>query len=298
MKKYLILTIIILLLTSCKQKTYTVTFIDNNQELSSIIVKKGDNIKNINTPEKEGYIFQNWTKDGLDYDMSTPITEDITLSAIWVEEPNLPNTHKVTFDFGTYKKTQTIFDGELATEPKETPKKEKYIFIGWYYNNQLFDFSTPIKENITITAKFQKNRIIINYDLSGSTGTLKVEIDKGSIPDIPKTPEKFGYTFTYWSINNNKYNFDIPLYEDTTIKANFEAKIYVRVSFNTDGGNTINSQMLQKGEKLKELPTPKKENSIFKYWSYNDKEFDINTTIEKDITLIAIYEEQEKTELT
>ena len=202
---------------------------------------------------------------------------------------------KVTFDFGTFKKTQTIIDGELATEPKEIPKKEKYTFIGWYYNDELYDFNTKVNKDITVLAKYEKTRLTINYDLDGGSGTIKVEIDKGTIPEIPKTPNKFGYSFKYWTLNNEEYKFDTPLYEDTTIKAIYEANTYVRVSFNTSGGNTISSKMLIQGDALKELPTPKKEGFIFKYWSYNDKEFDINTKIENDITLIAIYEKDKET---
>lgn len=295
-KKYLFLTIIILLLTACKTKTYTVTFVDNNQELSNIVVKKGDNLKEIDTPTKEGYIFLSWVKDGIDYDLSTPVTEDITLTASWIEEPNLPNTHTVTFDFGTYKKTQTIFDGEVASEPKETPRKEKHAFLGWYYNNELYDFNTPVTEDITIIAKFEKTRITINYDLQGASGTLKVEIDKGTIPKKPNDPLKFGYTFKGWKIGNNDYKFDKPLYEDSTIKAIYEANKYVRVSFDTDGGNTINSQMLIEGDTLKSLPTPEKEGYTFKYWSYNNEKFDISTIIKKDITLLAIYEQKEESQ--
>ena len=291
MKKQYLLLIIILLLTGCKDKTYTVTFIDNNQKLSNIIVKKGDNINDIDLPKKEGYIFQSWQKDGLDYDTSLPITEDITLTATWVEEPDLPNNHKVTFDFGSYKKTQTIFNGECASEPKEMPKKEKHAFIGWYYNDKLYDFNTPVYKDITLTAKFKKIRITINYDLDGGSGTIKTEIEVGTIPKIPKNPEKFGYTFKYWIVNNEIYNFDTPLYEDTTIKANYDANTYVKVTFNTNGGNDIQSKILLKGQSIDELPIPKKEDYTFKYWSYNDMEFNIDTKIEKDIALIAVYEE-------
>ena len=294
--RYLFLLIGILLLTSCKTKTYTVTFVDNSTELASITVKKGDNIKNIDTPKKEGYLFLNWSKDGLEYDLSTPVNEDITLNATWVTEPTPPNTHTVTFDYGTFKKTKTIFDNDLVTEPKEKPIKEKYTFIGWYYNDKPYDFNIPVTSDITVVAKFEKNRITIKYDLNGGIGTVEIEIDKGSIPAKPKNPTRFGYTFTYWTVNGKKYNHDTPLYEDTTIKANYEANIYVRVSFNSNGGDIIQSQMLISGNKLKSLPIPKKEGYIFKYWTLNDKEFDINTSIEKDITLIAEYEIIEENE--
>ena len=52
------------LITGCKAKTYTVTFIDSKTELARIEVKKGDTLKDINTPTKEGYLFLNWLKDG------------------------------------------------------------------------------------------------------------------------------------------------------------------------------------------------------------------------------------------
>ena len=292
-KKYLILLVILLLLTSCKAKTYTVTLMDDDKVISEITVKKNENIKNIADPKKEGYIFMNWQKNGLDYNKEKPVKSDITLTAKWVKEPELPDTHTVTFDFGSLKKTQTVDDGEAVPEPKETPKKDKHKFIGWFLGDKIYDFNTPVENDITLTAKFEKTRIKINYDLNGGTGTLEVEIDKGSIPTVPKMPMRFGYVFMYWSINNKKYYFDEPLYEDTTIKANYEATVYVRVTFNTDGGNTIDSQMLVSGETLKSLPTPQKEGHTFKYWSYNDKEFNINTKITKDITLIAVYEPNE-----
>ena len=80
-KKYLILLVILLLLTSCKAKTYTVTLMDDDKVISEITVKKNENIKNIADPKKEGYIFMNWQKNGLDYNKEKPVKSDITLTA-------------------------------------------------------------------------------------------------------------------------------------------------------------------------------------------------------------------------
>ena len=295
-KKYLIIIVILLLITGCKYQKYQVTFIDDNKELSSITVFYGDNIENIAKPEKEGYIFHTWLKDNLEYDPSTPIKEDITLIASWVEEPIPPNMHKVIFNFGEYKKSQTVEDGEYLSIPNETPKKDKYKFLGWYLNDELYDFNTPVTSNIEIIAKFEKARILINYDLSGASGIVQVEIDKGSIPSKPKTPLKFGYTFTNWTISDKIYNFDSPLYDDTIIKANYIANVYVKITFDTDGGSVIPSQMILSGSSLPNIPTPTKEGYTFLYWSYDDNKLDINTKFDKDTLLKAIYEENSKIE--
>lgn len=293
MKKYLIIILLIMMITGCKTKTYTVTFVDNTQELSKIEVKKGDNLSNINAPTKEGYIFLNWLKDGLDYDVDNPITEDITLEATWTPIPNPVKTYTITFNFGSEVKTINVKEGEKVSIPKETPRKEKYKFIGWYIGDTEYDFDTPVEKDLTIVAKFEKNRILINYDLAGGTGTIQVEIEKGSIPDKPKNPTKFGYTFINWKINNNIYNFDTPLYEDTTITANYEANIYYKVSFDTLGGSVVPSEMVISGHTIGSLPSASKDGYVFKYWTYNEEQFDINMAITSDITLVALYEEKE-----
>lgn len=298
MKKYLVLFILVtLLLTGCKTKTYTVTFIDDGEELASIDIKKGSSLKNIDIPKKDGYIFVSWLKDGLDYDINTPITEDITLSAKWTEKPELTKNHKVTFNIDGELKTQTIDDGDVAIKPTGEPVKEKHEFIGWFVGETEYDFATPVTKDIVITAKFKKNRIEVNYDLNGGTGsTIAVEIDKDSIPDKPKTPTKFGYTFTNWTINDKVYNFDTPLDTDTTIKANWVATVYIEVKFDSNGGDEIKSEMIPQGSTLTKLPTPIKEGYIFKYWTINGEEFSINTKINTDTTLVAQYEEIKENE--
>ena len=280
----------IIIISGCQRKTYMVTFMDEDNELASVEVMEGDNLALVKNPSKDGYIFFAWLKDGIEYDLSVPIKEDMTLNASWLPTPELPNTHKVTFDFGSYKKTQTVRDSEYAVKPAEKPVKEKYAFLGWYLGDKLYDFSTPVVGDISLVAKFEKRRIIINYNLYGAAGTTQIEIEKGDIPRKPKNPSKFGYTFTNWTINGKVYEFNQPLYEDTTIDANYVANVYVRVTFDSDGGERVASQLLVAGSKLSNLPVAKKDGYIFKYWSLNNEKFDINTKIEENTLLVAVYE--------
>lgn len=295
MKKYIVLFILIpLLLCGCRSKTYTVTFVDNGEVLASVNVKKGNNLKNVEIPQKDGYIFVSWLKDGLDYNLNSPVNDNITLNASWTELPSLANHHTVTFNVDGAIKTQTVDDGGKAVKPSKDPVKEKYIFLGWFVGEDEYDFDTPVVKDIIIMAKFKKNRITITYDLNGGTGsTISTEIDKNSIPEKPKTPTKFGYNFITWSLNGKPYNFDFPLTSDTTIKAIWEATTYVKVTFDSDGGSDVSAVMLSLDSTLSKLSTPIKEGYTFKYWSYNGNEFNISTKITEDITLIAVYEKNE-----
>ena len=296
--KKCILLLLILLSSACSLKKYTVTFVDDGIEIGKIEVKSGDNLLDMAKPTKDGYIFVSWLKDNIEYDESMPIKEDITLSATWTQEPVLVKYHKVTFNFGTYKKTQTVRDGEKATKPSFNPTLEKHEFVGWYLGDNLYNFDNPVISDITIDAKFKKNRIVIKYDLSGGTGsTTQIEITKGTIPSRPKNPTKFGYDFVGWLLDGKPYNFDFPLNSDTTIKANYNATVYYKVSFDTDGGNIISSEMIASGKMLSDLPIPIKDGYTFRYWQYGNNEFDINTKIESDITLVAIYQENTNNEL-
>ena len=48
-----------------------------------------------------------------------------------------------------------IIEGGYIQIPND-PIKEGYTFIGWYHNEKLFDFNTPVLENIELEAKWEK----------------------------------------------------------------------------------------------------------------------------------------------
>ena len=63
-----------------KDKTYTVTFkVADKKE--KITVKEGDRVNLIDNPIKTGYVFSGWTYSNQPYDLSKPITKNITLKA-------------------------------------------------------------------------------------------------------------------------------------------------------------------------------------------------------------------------
>ena len=294
MKKRVIIAIwVILLATGCKAKTYTVKLMDDDKLLKSVEVKKGESINKVDKPKKEGYLFVTWLKDGHEYDSNTSVNSDITLTASWVLVPEKIVNHTVTFNYGTELKTQTIEDGKTATKPERDPKKDKHIFLGWYDGDTLYDFATPVTKDFVLIAKFKKDSILITYDLDGGVGQVQAEIDRGTIPSKPEDPLKLGYDFLNWTLDGQRYNFDFPIATNVTIKAVYAPTEYVFVTFDTDGGNTIQNMKVAKGKGIDKLPEAVKAGYTFKYWSYGGQIIDSDSEIDEDITLVAIYEEND-----
>lgn len=292
-KKYIIIILLVMLLAGCKSKEYTVKIVNSNGELlSSVKVTKGNNITNIAKPEMDGYIFVSWIKDGNFYDEETPVYEDITIEPKFTLIPVILNNYTITFDFGDMTKTQTVQEGKVVDKPKD-PKKDKYRFIGWYLDDKLYDFDSEVTGNIILTAKYELARVMVKYELDGGTGVISEEIDRGSKLKRPDEPTKFGYKFIGWYINDKLYNFDMVVDHDITLSAKWEAITYVKVSFDTDGGNIINSQMIPKGNKVGIINNPVKDGYKFLYWSLDDSIFDKEMIINENITLKAVYEKVE-----
>ena len=96
-------------------------------------------------PTREGYRFDGWYLNGELYDFATPVTGDITLTAKWVKQ--------VTVSFGNGIENQIFDINGTATKPAD-PTKDQAIFGGWLLNGELYDFATPVTEDITLTAKW------------------------------------------------------------------------------------------------------------------------------------------------
>ena len=72
------------------------------------------------------------------------------------ETPKPEKYYTVTFDVDGEKESVSVKEGEKASE-KEAPQKEGYTFLGWYLEDQKYDFETPVSTDITLCAKWEKN---------------------------------------------------------------------------------------------------------------------------------------------
>ncbi len=144
----------------------------------------------LDTPTKEGHPFKGWSTDPntfTKFDVTTPITTDLTLYAFFEDETI---HHNVSFvvDDADYD-SQSILHGNTATKPTD-PTKEGYYFGGWYLDNEKFDFTTKILDDITLVGKYFQSSLSITT-VSG--------YEEGFYVELPKQPstELANYSFYY-----------------------------------------------------------------------------------------------------
>ena len=192
---------VLLLLVFCgKNEGLTVTFNIDGKEYHEINnIKHGNTIEEPKDPEKEGYSFAGWFLGDEEFNFDKPVDKNIELDAKWDI-----NKYAVTINTGTGSIiNETINYNDTITEPN-TPSKEGYIFVGWYFNDEIFDFSTKVNSDLNIEARWT-NQIYSNYKvehyLMGKDGKYidapsEVETLTGKIGSIvtPSTKEYKGYT--------------------------------------------------------------------------------------------------------
>ena len=71
----------------------------------------------------------------------------------------------VSFE-GVDEKDQTVHYGEHAVKPNDPVAEEGFVFVGWYVDNQEYDFNTPVYSDTVIVARF-------DYTLAGILESVK-----------------------------------------------------------------------------------------------------------------------------
>lgn len=116
--------------------------------------------------------------------------------------------YTITFDSmgGTAVEAQTTDKSGKITEPAE-PKKDDYLFSGWYKNSDLsgtaVDFASEVfKEDTTLYAGWAL-AYKISFEANGGSAVAEVTTDASGKITAPKEPTKEYYTFAGWYKNSD-----------------------------------------------------------------------------------------------
>ena len=179
--------------------------------------------------------------------------------------------------------------GGTVEEPTP-PTKEDCDFLGWYLNDEIFDFSTPINESITLKAEWQSNieniYSVIFFDYDGTV--LRIDkVKEGEAARAPKDPTREGYEFIGWSVPFDNVK------EDLNVVAQYESLIkYYTVIFKDYDGTVLKTETVLKNTSATPPKDPTREGYIFSGW---DVAYDKVTS---DLEITAKYIEQGKQTFT
>lgn len=296
-------TYILVINNNIKAREYTV-YLDPNggSELDNILVVKGNKVDRPEGLTRTGYLFKTWYSNNTEFDFNTPITSDITLTAMWDEDP-IFNFYTITFDSngGSSVDSQRIPEGELAIEP-EQPTMQYYIFNGWYVVDEhggmdyLFYFDKPITSDLTLKADWLANPDYPRYDVTfyneNNEYMFMQSIVTGEKASRPVDPVKEDYVFSGWHLENGEvFDFDTPITSSIDLYEQFEEDPLVprvTITFDSNGGTSVPSQrIIRDKEHATEPDQPTREGFRFEGWYLNDELFDFNSNVLEDITLVA-----------
>lgn len=277
-------------LTAVWVKEYVVTYDLGYDGLTTTInIHEDKSLPNVYFPKRAGYVFVSWLIDGSEYDFSEKVNKNLTLTAKWEKE------HQVKIDYDIDGVDNLVFlvkNNDKLTEPKQF-EKEGYSFKEWQIDGVKFSFETTITKNVTIKAIWEKNQ----YDLElpsgvSSTKTTQIEHNSDVLLTISVPANKKLLNLFVNGINvvddvrDFEYQFSIK--KDTLVVVEFvdENLEVVKVDFDL-GDNLSNYLYIEKGGNIVNFDEPTKARYRFLGWTLNNVNYNVETIIDNDISLVA-----------
>ncbi|WP_300410833.1 cell wall-binding repeat-containing protein, partial [Lagierella sp.] len=208
----------------------------------------------------------------------------------------------------------TIVDDKFTPFPTKEIDGENYVLL-------------PVPENVTLAPKDKvevinfagsneskpvvvtvlekpvvEEYVTVTFDTNGGSEIAPIKVQKGKTVAKPEDPTKEGLKFARWELDGKEYDFNTPVEENITLKAVWSRDLtpiepieMVTVTFDTNGGSEIAPVKVQKGKTVAKPEDPIKENYTFIEWQKDGKKYDFTTPVIENITLNAVFKENEVT---
>lgn len=173
--------------------THTVKFVSNGVVLSEVEVNDGETVDEPAEPTREGYTFKGWKLNGADYDFTTPVTSDLTLTAAWEANEGTMNTD---VDLSNISITKNVQAGD-----------NEYDEITFTFAVEAVSAESPIEgvtapelSNLEVTMSGDDTTATVNFpaDVTFPAGGVYTY----HITEVTPDPVPEGWTY---NANNNEY---------------------------------------------------------------------------------------------
>ncbi|MBO5788791.1 MAG: InlB B-repeat-containing protein [Clostridia bacterium] len=197
---------------------------------------------------------------------------------------------EVTFKgegFDTF--TMETFYG-TALENPPTPEREGHIFTGWYLGGEKFDFSTPIREPISLSAHWTPEVYTVNFYDENDQLVASEQVAWGRMVTLPELAQKEGHNFEGWYAGENWFNPESLIKSSLDLKAVWSLKTCT-VQFLLDG-EVVGQKTTQWGNPISDPGEPPAipVGHHFTGWVTAENElYNFDTPVKGDLQLSAGY---------
>lgn len=277
-----------------------VFFGNNNQENTTILIKDGSKVSQPSNPVSNGYVFDGWfSNESLTtpYNFNNLVYETTYIYAKWT-----PINYTVTYnlDGGTNDVANPAsYTIESPTVTLQPATKNFYTFNGWYDNpgftgSPVTEITSGSSGNVMLYAQFTVNQYTISFIENGGSLVTDITQNYGTAVSAPSNPTKENYTFGGWFTDDvtflNQYTFSTMPGVNTALYAKWiDASSSATVTFNSNGGSSVDSQIVIVDQTVTEPTPPTKTGYNFVNWRTAEEviwDFATNT-VDEDITLFA-----------
>lgn len=132
----------------------------------------------------------------------------------------------------------------------------------------------------------------VSWTVTFDGGNAVEVADGGTVSELPVV-EKAGYKFLGWKLNGVEFTTSTVITADANVQGQW-AKVYT-VTFDTKGGSTVDSQVVEEEGYITMPEDPVKEGYIFLGWvDAAGNEFNFNEAVTSDVTVVANWKAEKK----
>ena len=210
---------------------------------------------------------------------------------------------------GTKLAHLNLEEGEILERPEDPTSEYCSLFTGWYtdpnFENK-YNFNSPVLEDIVLYAGWDNCtrdldyiKYKVTFNSNGGSSVETQEVFNKQTATVPTEPtHKKCSLFTGWYTDSSlkkKYNFSAPVTSNLTLYAGWDGCtdytiVNYTVSYNTNGGSSVESEVVNKGYTASQPLDPTKDNCTFAGWYSDSKlknKYNFNSKVTKNLTLYA-----------